>query len=295
MRSYLQLSHRHEVHKSGETERGRQERLTRLSKLDNGPPHGPSPHPCPAIQSTAPFHTTQRSMAPQNPVDESSLPAVFQAKWKSNPVPDALPFPRDNPPFALTSIDWQQLSLTDDEYTPHSWTDLKHLIEADRLDELKRWPSQLKAYLAWTAHVKREYGSSTTYLLTQRLFWKPVDDASGGIAFNVRDVVPFADPKDFAILRNDWPYGHEEGIRHICVWLKQRLPVDEHGALSDEGRRMVEELVEKEFRTKSKETERYSKVLWFKNTTNLQSVRSLEHLHVLVRNVDEEVLKQWLV
>ncbi|KAF3051419.1 hypothetical protein E8E11_006878 [Didymella keratinophila] len=234
-------------------------------------------------------------MAPQDALDESSLPGEFQAKWKSNPDPAALPFPRDNPPFALTAIDTHQLSLTDDEYTPHSWDNLTHLIATGRLDELKRWPSQLKAYLAWSAHVKEKYGSATTYLLSQRLFWEPLDDASGAMAFNVRNVVPFADPEDFTILRNDWPYGHEEGIRHICVWLKQRLPVDERGALSDEGRRMVEEFVEKEFRVKAKETERDSKVLWFKNTTNLQSVRSLEHLHVLVRRVDQEVLKHWLV
>lgn len=153
----------------------------------------------------------------------------------------------------------------------------------------------MKAYLAWTAHVKSKYGSATTYLLTQRLFWEPVDDPSRGMVFDVRNVVPFADPEDFAILRNDWPYGHEEGIRHICVWLKQRLPVDEQGALSDEGRRMVEEFVEKEFRVKAGEKVRDSKILWFKNTTNLQSVRSLEHLHVLVRDVDDVVLEQWTV
>lgn len=234
-------------------------------------------------------------MASQPAVDESSLPGLFQAQWKSNPNPSLLPFPRDNPPFALTAIDTHQLSLTDTEYTPHSWENLESLIKAGRLDELKRWPSQLKAYLAWSAHVKEKHGSATSYLLSQRLFWEPVDDASGAMAFDVRNSVPFAEREDFKILRNDWPYGHEEGIRHVCVWLKQRLPVDERGALSDEGRRMVEEFVEREFRAKAKETERDSKILWFKNTTNLQSVRSLEHLHVLVRNVDQEALKQWLV
>ncbi|KAJ4990017.1 hypothetical protein SVAN01_04480 [Stagonosporopsis vannaccii] len=234
-------------------------------------------------------------MAPQYPVDESSLPSVFQSQWKSNPDPTALPFPRDDPPFALTTIDEQQLALTDDEYTPHSWENLGHLISSGQLDELKRWPSQLKAYLAWTAHIKLNFGSATTYLLTQRLFWEPIDDPSGAIAFQVRNVVPFADPKDFTILRNDWPYGHEEGIRHICVWLKQRLPVDKQGALSAEGMKMVEDFVDKEFRSKAGEEERNSKVLWFKNSTNLQSVRSLEHLHVLVRNVNDDVLQQWLV
>ncbi|KAF9695924.1 hypothetical protein EKO04_005899 [Ascochyta lentis] len=234
-------------------------------------------------------------MAPQHPVDESSLPSVFQASWKSNEDPAALPFPRDNPPFALTAIDWRQLNLKDDEYTPHSWDDLRQLISSGQLDELKRWPSQLKAYLAWTAHVKAKYGSATSYLLTQRLFWQPIDKDTGAMVFKVRNVVPFADSEDFAILRNDWPYGHEPGIRHICVWLKQRLPVDEEGGLSDEGTRMVEEFVNNEFRVKAGEEEKDSKITWFKNMTNLQSVRSLEHLHVLVRHVDDEVLKQWLV
>lgn len=234
-------------------------------------------------------------MAPPHPVDESSLPSVFQSQWKSTSDPTALPFPRENPPFALTAIDWVQLNLKDDDYTPHSWDNLRHLISTGQLDALKRWPSQLKAYLAWTAHVKAKYGSATAYLLTQRLLWEPLDDESGAIAFNVRNVVPFADSEDFTILRNDWPYGHEEGIRHICVWLKQRLPVDERGALSEEGKRMVEEFVNDEFRVKAREEEKDSRIIWFKNTTNLQSVRSLEHLHVLVRNVDDEILKQWLV
>ncbi|KAJ4326114.1 hypothetical protein N0V94_000276 [Neodidymelliopsis sp. IMI 364377] len=234
-------------------------------------------------------------MAPQHLVDELSLPSVFQSTWKSNSDPTALPFPRDNPPFALTAIDWHQLGLKDDDYTPHSWENLRYLISTGQLDELKRWPSQLKAYLAWTAHVKAKYGSATTYLLEQRLFWNPVNDGTEAIAFNAKNVVPFADPEDFTILRNDWPYGHEPGIRHICVWLKRRLPVNEDGGLSNEGKKMVEKFLDEEFRAKAGEQEKNSKILWFKNTTNLQSVRSLEHLHVLVRNVDDEVLKQWLV
>ncbi|KAF1364891.1 hypothetical protein EJ07DRAFT_97130 [Lizonia empirigonia] len=234
-------------------------------------------------------------MAVQYPVDESSLPSVFQSLWKSYQDPTTLPFSRDNPPFTLTAVDWRQLNLKDDGYTPHSWENLRHLISTGQLDELKRWPSQLKAYLAWTAHVKAKYGSATTYLLAQRLYWQPKDNNPGAMTFNLRNAIPFADSEDFSILRNDWPYGHESGIRHICVWLKQRLPVDEEGGLSDEGRQLVEDFINREFRIKAGEKEKDSKIIWFKNTTNLQSVRSLEHLHVLVRDVDEEVLEQWLV
>lgn len=234
------------------------------------------------------------TMPPRSQVDDFSLPSIFQSKWKNNPDPKALPFPRDNPPFALTAIDWQQLTLADSDFTPHSWASLRHLISTGRLDVLKRWPSALKAYLAWTAHVKEKYGSVTAYLLQQRLFWEPLEDSTGALRFEARSAVPFADPEDYLILRNDWPYAFEHGIRHIVVWLKQRLPVDAEGALNEEGRRLVTDFVRREFRQNAGEVEEGSKILWFKNTTNLQSVRSLEHVHILVREVDDDVLRQWM-
>ena len=152
----------------------------------------------------------------------------------------------------------------------------------------------MKAYLAWTAHVKEKYGSVLAYLLQQRLFWEPLEDETGALRFDVRSAAPFADTEDYKILRNDWSYAFEPGIRHIVVWLKQRLPVDGEGALNDEGRNMVQRFVKAEFRDKAKEQDEGSKIIWFKNTTNLQSVRSLEHVHVLVRDVDEEVLQRWM-
>jgi hypothetical protein len=228
-------------------------------------------------------------------IDLDSQPSRFQSTWISNPDPTALPFPRDNPPFQLTAIDWHQLSITDNQFTPHTWEDLHRLISAGQLDELKRWPSFLKAYLAWTAHVKAKYGSATQYLLQQRLFWKPLNE-SGAFRFELQNETPFTDPEDYKILRNDWTYAVTPGISHIVVWSKKPLPVDGEGALTVEGRKLVHDFVKREFRDKAgeKEGEEGSKVQWFKNTTSLQSVRALEHVHVLVRDVDEEVLAQWM-
>ncbi|KAF1956441.1 hypothetical protein CC80DRAFT_473401 [Byssothecium circinans] len=226
-------------------------------------------------------------------IDVASQPATFQSTWVDNPDPTALPFPRDNPPFQLTAIDWHQLSITDDQFTPHTWEDLHYLISTNQLDELKRWPSFLKAYLAWTTHVKAKYGSATTYLLTQRLFWEPKNTA-GAFQFPIKNETPFADPADYLIIKNDWTYAVTPGISHIVVWSKKPLPVDAEGGLTTEGRKIVEDFVKREFRDKAGEVEEGTKVQWFKNTTNLQSVRSLEHIHVLVRDVDEEVLKQWM-
>lgn len=239
-------------------------------------------------------------------IDIESHPSTFQATWRANPDPLALPFPRDNPPFALTPIDWHQLSITDDQFTPHTWENLHELISAGELDELKRWPSFLKAYLAWTAHVKAKYGSATQYLLQQRLGWKPLND-TGAFRFDTKGSVAFEREEDYKIIKNDWTYAVTEGISHIVVWSKIALPVDERGALTGEGRGVVEEFVRREFRRaagegregdgvedgegKVREGER---VVWFKNTTVLQSVRALEHVHVLVRGVGDDVLKRWM-
>ena len=95
-------------------------------------------------------------------------------------------------------------------------------------------------------------------------------------------------------MRNDWTYAVTEGIRHIVVWVKMPLPVDSEGGLTAEGRALVEGFVKSEFRDKVGEREEGSMVQWFKNTTSLQSVRALEHVHVLVRGVGEEVLGQWM-
>lgn len=144
-------------------------------------------------------------------------------------------------------------------------------------------------------HVKEKYGSATAYLLNQRLFWTPQPQDDGALVFETESAVPFGSAEDYTVLRNDWAYGLDDGIAHVVVWLKGRLPVDEQGRLSEEGREAVEGFVDRMFRERCGEEGRGSKVLWFKNTVDLQSVRGLEHVHVLVRGVGEDVLGEWMV
>lgn len=110
-----------------------------------------------------------------------------------------------------------------------------------------------------------------------------------GPRFEVINETPFANKRDYMILVNDWPYGLEEGITHLIVWLKNRLEVQgEEGDLTDEARALVEAFVEKRFREKVGGQDR---VMWFRNWTGLQSVRGLEHVHVLVRGVDKKSIE----
>ncbi|KAK8176955.1 hypothetical protein IWX90DRAFT_4030 [Phyllosticta citrichinensis] len=204
----------------------------------------------------------------------------------------------------LTPLDLHILSLpSDDHNTPHTWSNLQQLLGSNSLHLLARSPSQLRAYLAWTRRIRAAYGSLTIYILAERLHWTPLPgDAEGAPPrFQVKNPTPFADPADYAILRNDWPYGLEAGITHLCVWLKTPTPIKpEDGDLTDEARALVEEFVTREFRRAVGEVDeegrgkKGEKVLWFKNWVALQSVRGVDHVHVLVRGAEEEVLRKWM-
>ncbi|KAL2219643.1 hypothetical protein M432DRAFT_362614 [Thermoascus aurantiacus ATCC 26904] len=208
-------------------------------------------------------------------------------------------------PFNLTELDRKVLSLTDEEFVPHDWENLKDIISRNDLGALVRRPSDLRRYIAWSNDVRAEYGSVTNYILQRRLGWS-AEETKDGYSFPVHDPTPFADPRDYRILRNDWPYGFAPGITHLVVWLKTPLAVKPggEGHITDESRARIDEFVRRTFvarlereRRPDDGTPRFPNpqdhVLWFKNWTGLQSVRALEHVHVLVRDVPEEIIVEW--
>ncbi|KAJ5369748.1 uncharacterized protein N7496_005840 [Penicillium cataractarum] len=225
------------------------------------------------------------------------------------------------PAFNLTPLDHQLLAMTDEEFVAHSWDDLRDIIARNDLGALKRKPSDLRRYLAWSAETKAQYGSMMNYICQERLRWTspghpaPANGAPNGTTQPPNGAVsaaiqsgpipftnprPFADPEDYKILRNDWPYGLDPGIHHLVVWLRTPIPVkSEEGHLTDESRALIDEFVQKTFVRRLAEDagKRFSdpgaQVLWFKNWVGLQSVRALEHVHILVRDVPEEILAEW--
>ena len=147
--------------------------------------------------------------------------------------------------------------------------------------------------------MKATYGSITNFVCSQRLFWKPLPESSPetGPLFQCRSPIPFANPSDYRILLNDWPYGITQDVTHLIVWSKVRLSVQKlEGYLTPESAALVKEFVQKTFVerfTASGEPNAPERVLWFRNWTGLQSVRGLEHVHVLVRNARNDLLEEW--
>ena len=162
---------------------------------------------------------------------------------------------------------------------------------------MRRQPSELRRYIQWSSDTKNAYGTIFNYICQQRLHWTPKvsNDPRAGLQFEYKNPVPFVDEEDYKILPNDWPYGLEDGITHIVVWLKNRVPTEPvRGDMTPEGRKMVGDFVRKKFQDRVKNLPgSEEKVMWFKNWTALQSVPGLEHVHVLVREVPEDIIMEW--
>jgi len=142
--------------------------------------------------------------------------------------------------------------------------------------------------MKWTADTKAIYGSMTQYLMIHRL-----PKSWGTVPFVPVSDIPFEDPSDYRVLVNDWPYGLTADISHIVVWSRTVIPTDPStGDMTPESRRGVAAFVKRFF------ADRLGpggddRVLWFKNWVALQSVRLLEHIHVMVRDVDASTLREW--
>ncbi|KAF8540843.1 hypothetical protein BDD12DRAFT_831702 [Trichophaea hybrida] len=180
--------------------------------------------------------------------------------------------------YQLTEKDQLQLALKDEEYKLQTWEDLKLIIEGNRLEDLKRVPSDLKRYIAWSHGTRKRYGSIQAFVLKERLGWTDL---------KCKNQTPYAEPEDTKILINDWPYGNAPGILHLVAWTKSPIPTRPgDGDLTSEAREILKKFVYDNFSQHLGE----DNVLWFKNWASIQSVRSVEHIHILIRNYTEEFL-----
>ena len=134
-------------------------------------------------------------------------------------------------------------------------------------------------------------------MLKERLHWQPLAESTPetGPLFDVESPVPFGSSRDLLILYNDWPYGISPGIVHLVIWLKTRIAVEgKEGYLTAASRGLIDEFVKKTFVDRIREEGvPGDNVMWFKNWVGLQSVRGVEHVHVLVRNAPQSVLEEW--
>jgi len=137
--------------------------------------------------------------------------------------------------------------------------------------------------MSWSHEINKQYGSMTNFLIQSKLPW-------GSPPFNYISSIPFENPSDYQILVNDWPYAFTPDLTHIVVWSKTPIATDSQtGDVTDQSRKVIHDFVQKTF------VDRLGadRVVWFKNWVSLQSVRALEHIHVIVRDATKEDVEHW--
>jgi Protein of unknown function (DUF3605) len=161
-------------------------------------------------------------------------------------------------------------------------------VDANNLSVLKRTPLEMSRYRQWTAATTTKYGSLTNYLLAHRL-----PKTWGTPPFTPRSCIPFEDSSDYRVLLNDWPYGFSPNITHMIVWTRTAIPTNSDiGDLTPESRELIDSFVKRYFVNRIGH-DAAAQVIWFKNWAALQSVTALDHIHVLVRDVDSCLMYEW--
>ncbi|KAJ6021478.1 hypothetical protein N7540_006982 [Penicillium herquei] len=205
--------------------------------------------------------------------------------WRLNPaVIDAF---IQNPPFELNETDKAVLRAPEEDFPLHTWEEMKEIIAGRDMSLLRRTPSDLFNYIRWTLETQRQYESVLDFIIKNRLPWEPECHESGPV-FPYSNPTPFTDLSDFCIRRNDWPYAMEEGMVHLVAWSKTPIATDDHGDPSSASCKAITDFIDRMF---SEHVMRGKcagdNLQWFRNRTKWQSVRSLDHIHLVLRDVDE--------
>ncbi|KAI1427689.1 hypothetical protein F5Y12DRAFT_736476 [Xylaria sp. FL1777] len=191
----------------------------------------------------------------------------------------------DNTPLYISEDAKKALRSGVDYLVPHTWQEIKDIIAAGNMGALKRNPIDTRNYIAWHSQVSEQYGGVAEFVRQKRLFWNEHTAVKPEILLNHSD--------DYKILRNDWPYAFPPEVCHLVVWSKVKIQVDSETGLPDVGSTMlIEEFVDRVFGEGLKCRRNEDNLLWFKQKSLFQSVRALEHIHVLIRGADEAAVTE---
>jgi hypothetical protein len=232
-----------------------------------------------AIASEGGSPVDRREPSTMTPKDPSTPPVAIATEplpyWQVNVDPALRTV--ECPPYLLNlsvkDVETLSTPVADFEYI--SWPEAATLIEENRLDELRRVPTDLRRYREHMHFLKAEYSSVLQFVLAERLHW--TDTVA-------RSPTMFVDSHDWKILINDWPYAWEHGVVHFVVWVKHPIP-EEGGKVALAAKAAIDAFVAEKFAL-AKE------IMWFKNGAAIKSIHEIEHFHVLARDVNPETVKK---
>ncbi len=186
-------------------------------------------------------------------------------------------------------------------YTPLSFAKAREIVNSGKIADLYRSPECMEKYNKFKKVLKDEGIDMTTRIVVKQLHWLPPSTSlrtpSSEILKEIepQDSTPFANEHDITIVTNSFPYYLEDGLVHLCAWVKFPMPSDpesELGDISEKMKQLVDLYVNKTFVDHLGLTE--DKVLWFKNWATLQSIKTIPHIHVILDHPDPKKVQALL-
>ncbi|MDC6271299.1 GIG1 family protein, partial [Acetobacter pasteurianus] len=184
--------------------------------------------------------------------------------------------------------------------SPFSWDDIVYISNTNQLELFARSEEQTNDYHKFKQYLKDNNITINDYILKHELHWKQSDlrlqqhVITGKSEYSTeypQDLI-FHNVDDLKILPNKYPYYFDKNIAHLCVWSKLTIPNDVNSTVGDISpltRRIVDKYLEKTLGSRGVTKDQF---VWFRNWSSLQSVRSISHIHVILRDVDPKVIDE---
>lgn len=183
--------------------------------------------------------------------------------------------------------------------TEINWSEVQEYVGTGELYKLRRSKDETVKYRAHKAALKEKNIEMIDHILG-KLDWN-LDDLTNlndNTYPTINDKIEacFSQKDLFKLLPNDFPYMFESNIIHILVWSKIQLPLylDDKTEVSMENQNSVlptmyppmkdkiERFLENTLTEKLK-LKPDTDFVWFLNYSNLQSIKGISHVHLLIR------------
>lgn len=186
---------------------------------------------------------------------------------------------------------------------PYTWEQTRYIVELNELELFSRSAEQTQRYQEFKKGLKLRGITIFQYLLCHQLDWyKPEDNGNKSIEeieYDSQIVIKpegsklFENDNDLKVLYNHFPYYFGPDVVHLCIWSKIPITADPESPFGDilpETRAQVDLYIDRII------VKRFGilreNLVWFKNWESLQSVKAISHIHVIIRGITTEQLKE---
>lgn len=175
------------------------------------------------------------------------------------------------------------------------WSRAKELVETGKLDQLVRSKETTEKYRAHKAALRN---TDVSLYILSRLNWSLEEltylNTYKFSSTNDKIATCLTDKAYFKITTNDYPYNFEPDVYHLLVWSKINIPLYDNDTNESTKNVHMYDRIEEFLELNVHQRMKISKddYCWFINYVSLQSIRSISHIHLLIKTSDKNIIEK---